>query len=233
MTQLDLLILTIYVITVVYVLYQMIESLETKTVIKFDKATVDRQLEERDIQDLVDIKFKFEDRYDFKNPKTLAVTVQNKSDHSSIYVDWDLCTLSDYGGRSRRVVRITPNKRTEDLFQPQMSSTVTPGTSLSETITAEDLLKQNADGALEPSTPLVDIEKLEKSAQSPKATDAQKKMYGEFMEGLAPIPFTLQLALRIRSLTSDTGADFFHTIACPFAMSLLPWHDALPFNPKK
>jgi hypothetical protein len=74
MTELDLLILTIYVITVIYVLYQMVDSLEAKTTIAFDRGTVQQQLEERGIQGLVDIKFNLASRYDFSQPKTLAVT---------------------------------------------------------------------------------------------------------------------------------------------------------------
>ncbi|RKH75992.1 hypothetical protein D7Y13_44515, partial [Corallococcus praedator] len=64
-TELDLLILTIYIITVIYVLYQMIDSLEAKTTIAFDRATVQQQLEERELQSLVDIKFSLASRYDY------------------------------------------------------------------------------------------------------------------------------------------------------------------------
>lgn len=207
MTELDLLILTIYVITVIYVLYQMIDSLEAKTTISFDRATVQAQLEEREIGSLVDIKFSLASRYDYTQPKTLSVTIQNKSKQAAIYVDWDRCAFTDNRGQARRVIRITPDRRLEDLFQPQMSSTVTPGSSLSATVTAEDLLKPGANDTLEPKSPLVDPKK-------------------------APLNFAMYIALRISNLEVETGSDRFYTIACPFRMAPVPWHDALPFNPK-
>ena len=207
MTELDLLILTIYVITVIYVLYQMVDSLEAKTTIAFDRGTVQQQLEERGIQGLVDIKFNLASRYDFSQPKTLAVTVQNKSNNGAIYVDWDRCAFTDHLGRSRRVIRITPTRRVEDLFQPQMSSTVTPGSSLSATLTAEDLLRVSPTNTLEPSAPIVDPKK-------------------------APLGFALYIAMRISNLAVETGSDRFYTVVCPFIMTPVPWHDALPFNPR-
>jgi hypothetical protein len=205
MTELDLLILTIYVLTVVYVLYQMIDSLEAKTTIQFDRAAFDRQLEERDLKGLLDIKFSLSDRYDYTQPKALSLTLLNQSHHAVIYVDWDRSSLTDHTGRSRRVIRLAPGR--EDLFQPQMSSTVTPGSSLNATVTAEDLLKPDEKGTLVPTAAIVDAKK-------------------------APLQFALYLAFRISNLASDKGSDYFYTVACPFEMAPVPWQDALPFNPK-
>jgi hypothetical protein len=234
MTELDLLILTIYVITVTYVLYQMIESLEAKTTIAYEKAEVDRQIEERGLKAVLDVKFKFDDRYSFDKPDRLAITVENKSEHSAIYVDWDRSTLSDIGKRSRRVIRLTPDRRLDDLFQPQMSSPITPGSSLSETLTTEDVLKREGVGdRLEPGEPLINITKLGDSVKASKASDADKKLYNEFMAGQAPLRFSLQLALRIRDLQRELGDDRFYSLTCPFAINKVPWQDALPFNPKK
>jgi hypothetical protein len=234
MTERDLFILTVYVIVVTYTLYKMIDSLEDQTTIKFDKDDLDRQLEEQGLKGSIDVKFKFEDRYSFDQPKTLSITVDNKFEQSVTYIDWDRSSLSDYTGRSRRVVRLTPDKRIDTLFQPQMSSTIAPGSALSETITAEELLKFVGDsGTLEASAPLVNIDQLQKNAKSPKATDAQKKLNADFMAGKAPLPFTLQLALRISNTLGDTGTHNFHVLACRFNLHKVPWQDALPFNPKK
>jgi hypothetical protein len=207
MTNLDLLILTVYVIIVIYTLYQMIESLEAKTTIDFDRAAFERQLDEREIGNLVDISFALASRYDYTQPRTLSLSLKNKSNHAAIYVDWDRSTITDHTGRSRRVIRLTPDRRLEDLFQPQMHSTVTPGSSLSETVTAEDLLKPTSAGTLEPVKPLVNAEK-------------------------APLRFALFIAMRITNLETDLGSDRFYTIACPFVMTKVPWQDALPFNPR-
>ncbi|NEQ27368.1 MAG: hypothetical protein F6K28_51870, partial [Microcoleus sp. SIO2G3] len=181
--------------------------LEAKTAISFDRATVQQQLEEQGIESLVDIKVKLASRYDYSQPKTLSVTVQNKSQNAAVYVDWDRCAFTDNRGQARRVIRITPDRRSEDLFQPQMSSTVTPGSSLSATVTAEDLLRPGLGDTLEPKGPLVDPKK-------------------------APLNFALYIAMRISNLAVESGSDRFYTIACPFRMSPVPWHDALPFNPK-
>ncbi|MBE9176991.1 hypothetical protein IQ268_00175 [Oculatella sp. LEGE 06141] len=236
--NIDLIIFAVYGVCITWVLYNSIESLAEQTTISFDKATLDRALadiplKDTNLSDVVDIKFKFNDRYQFsEQPKTLALTLDNKSKNISIRIDWDQSTLTDYANQSRRVIRL-PSNRQVDLSQRQIFSIVAPGGSLRETITAEDLLKQKEDGTLEETAPIVDIEKLQKDAESKKASQKLKNTVARFMDGKKPLQFSLRLALRFFDWKGEDITEHLEFVTCYFSIKKLPWSDHLPFNPKK
>ncbi|MBD0264429.1 MAG: hypothetical protein ICV78_17385, partial [Tolypothrix sp. Co-bin9] len=63
MESADLLIFTVYVIVVTYVFYQAYSDLGNQAVIVSDSEDLSNQIQEQEIQDLIDIKFKFKDSY--------------------------------------------------------------------------------------------------------------------------------------------------------------------------
>jgi uncharacterized protein YpmB len=71
MESVNLLIFTVYIIVVTYVFYQAYKSLENQVTITLDKDALDRQLEEQELKNSVEIKFKLKSRYSLDGLKTL------------------------------------------------------------------------------------------------------------------------------------------------------------------
>ncbi len=229
MNELDIFILAIYLITVAYILYQAINALENQTKFWFDKDELSQNLEKHGLKDQIEVDLKFEKRYllsddaaQDKQPKELSLNIKNKSDEP-LYVDWDHSTLTDMGGRSRRVIRMTPSKRLE-LSQKQVPSVVGPGQSLSEKITAEDLLEYDKETQLlSAQKPLIDIPGLAKNKD-------KKKLYKEFMEGIAVLDCTLCLVLVVPSFNDITRGDRRYLVRCKILTQRLPWSYILPWQ---
>jgi hypothetical protein len=228
MTDLDLLILTVYIITVVYVLYQAINTLDDQTTFHFDREELDRVLEEKELKDLINLNFKFEDRYKFdEQPKKLSMSLENKSTDKSFEVSWDRSSMTDHDGRSRRVVRLTPDKRF-NLPGYLVFSVVPPGKTLKEDFTAEDILAMNIDGSLETTSPIINLEAIEKAG---KKSDKMKKLYADFMERKKTISFSARLVVKMTDTLGELQGSY--VLPCNFVIKKVPWSDALPFNPKK
>lgn len=231
----DAVLLVAYLLCITYCIYRIIKDFDDEFTIRLDEAALKEQLEQQGLQDAIGISFKFDKRYEFDKLKQLAITISNKSQKYSIYVDWDCCAFTDLDKRSRRVTRMMPGA-TLDLFQNQVFSTIPPGTSLKETITAEDLLQRKGDRKndklagdsplnleVEITKPLVDL--------SPPKADAAKARYNSFMKGQEDYTFLLGLALRLLGPERSLGGDRVQ-ILCKFIIHKLSWQAGLPWNPK-
>jgi hypothetical protein len=231
-SEFNLLVLTIYFLCVTYVLYQMVNSFNDEYTIKVLKDELEEQLDKHDLKDRVEVSFKFDSRYEINNEKTklkdLSITVKNKSQDFPIYVDWDRSSMTDwFGDGARRIIRTVPGNPL-DLTQAQVSSVVSPGRSLSEKIAAEDVQERK-----EPNGPITVAKNLINISKPPSfAPDAKKKGYKEFMEGQAPIFFTLDLAMRL--IDRDAPQNGYPVqVRCKFQLNRLHWTAGLPWNPKK
>jgi hypothetical protein len=232
MNELDILILAVYLISVAYIISLAIRNLDQQSKVWLNEDELKKDLEKRGLKDKVEISLKFEDRYlfseqasDSKYPQELALSIKNKSD-DVLYVDWDRSSISDLGGRSRRVVRLVPYKRL-DLSYPQVFSAVSPGQSLSEKITAEDVLEPNAETTmLEPQKPLINIHGLKDSKDK-----KEKSRYEDFVdpEKLTPLSFYLWLVLRMPDPQNPAQGDRVYNIRCEILTQKRPWTDILPF----
>lgn len=251
--QLDLIIVVVYLISVVYVLYQAYFSIQERTVFDYDKEFYKQQLKkkvfgETQLEDIVDIDFKFEKYYlltEDGQPKDLGITIKNKSkgvaddpdnpiDHVSILVDWDSSSVTDYEERSRRVIRLTPDKRMEDLSQTQVFSMVPPGKTQKEKITAEDVLGFDKDkDTLEPKKPIIDIEQLKKSADNPKTPKKVKDMYADFANEKKPLQFSLRLWIGLVTIANGERKEYWQSLRFNFTVAKLPRKNQFPWNPNK
>lgn len=159
--------LTVYLLSIAYFLQRIVNAFNDEFIIKLDGDSVKQQLTAQQAQDILDISFGFAKRYEFDKLKQFGINIKNKSADHSIYVDWDCCTVTDLGDRSRRVARLPPGT-TLDLYQNQVFSTVAPKTTLKETITAEDILKRKGDTNLEYEIgkPLLDPAAMKKISSS-------------------------------------------------------------------
>jgi hypothetical protein len=221
----DLLLLTIYLLCVTYVLYQIINSFNDEFTIKFEKKELEEMLEKLKLKDRVEVDFKLDGRYEFEKLKELAISVKNKSEDFPLYVDWDLSTVTDLDGKARRVTRLTPGLAA-DMFQTQAFSAVTPGTNLKEQIVAEDMLARKGESEeLEVKKPIVDLSK-------PKKPGDALVRYEKFMAHERTVDFYLDLVLRL--VDKETPVTGYPTrIRCKFTLSKLKWQAGLPWNPKK
>lgn len=238
MNLVDPIILTAYVLCIIYFLYLIVDAFNDEFTIKLDADFLKQQLDEQNLQALLGISVKFDSRYEFDKIKQLAISISNKASHEkvddkpygiSVYVDWDYCAFTDLGGRSRRVTRLMPGT-TVDLFQNQVFSTIAPSTTLQETITAEDLLQRKGDrkaDKLDAASPL----NLEVEITKPLIDPGALKKNDKFMKRYTDLEFFLGLALRIAGPNHSMGGDRVY-ILCKFVMHKLPWTAGLPWNPK-
>jgi hypothetical protein len=243
MNETDLIILVIYLICIVYVLYQAFDDLEDQTTYQV-KAIVfedDTRLNNR-----VDIKFdQFKDGNRFKfsenpekvsgQPKTIEVTVVNKFHNASIRLDWDNSTISDYRKRARRVIRLTPGMT--EVPQTQAQSLVAPGLSLKANVTAEEVLKQNQEtGLVEPIKPLVDIADLPRDFENKKLGKKTQReievLYTNFMDRKASLEFSLRLLLLFSEFVNGVKQEYGEFVECQFIVTKVPLLDQLPWTPK-
>jgi hypothetical protein len=203
----NLLILTVYIISVIYVFYRAIKSVDNQLRIELDKDSLAQQIDAQGLKDLIEIKFKPKKRYQADQVRDLSIDIENKSQTYSISVDWDQSSLTNFDGRSRRVIRLMPGM-TLDLFQPQALSVIAPSKTLKEYFTAEDALKRNSEGVLEIASPLFSPDKLRKASER-----------GD--------QFLLRLILQVSDPASGTGGGRLYALLCEFKVIKLPWTDAL------
>ncbi len=224
MNQRDLLILFIYSIVVIFVFFRMIESLEKEVGIQLNQESLNKQIAKQNLQDVINITFRLLKTYQLEKLYELPIAIENKSKTYSVYVDWDASSITDFIGRSRRVVRLPPGT-TLDLLQPQVFSFIAPNKILRETITAEDILKRTSDtGTLKTAAPLFDMSRLAKGPL------VEKKRYREFVAQAITLPFSLQLLLRL--FEYGGGASSTHILYCEFQIRRLTWIETLRWKPK-
>ena len=225
MNNTDLLLLTIYILCVTYVLYQIINSFNDEFTIVLEKKDLDKQLEDLKLNDRVEVSFKFDKRYEFDKLKEFGVNIKNKSKEHPVFVDWNMSSVTDLDGKARRVTRLIAGNSL-DLFQEQALSPVPPGTIMKEKVVAEDMLaRKGDDGPMEVSKTLVDLSK-------PKKPGDPLKRYLDFVAMQRTLEISLSLMVRfVGDGSPATGYPI--PINCKFTLTKLDWKAGLPWNPKE
>lgn len=215
MPSLDVVILVIYLFTLIYVGYRAINNLEDRASVMMDQGALKAQLEEQGLGQAIAIKVPLKGQYGFEPISDLSVSITNMSE-VPFYVDWDRCTLTNFMGRSRRVIRITPTMNL-DLSQAQIFSVAAPGQTLSERLVAEDMLKAKPEGGVQIAAPLVDL--------GPIAALPEDKQ----------LEFSLRLVLRrVTEVTPRIDDSIVtHSITCRFVVRRVPWDQDFPWKKKK
>ncbi len=229
----NLFVLTFYIIGISYTFNRMIESIDDRINFALQKAVVDEQLKEQNIQDYVGISFKLGATYELDALKELLMFVENKSTNLAVYVDWDNSSIViKHTKQSMRVIRKSPDI-TRDLAVPQSPSLVAPEKTLTTTITAENVFERDpVKGTYDSKKPIVDIVSLQKSP-----VKANRILFQKFMDEQTTLEFSLQLVLRISEvrvgLAPGVNIPPMCIINCPFTIKKLPWTYALPWNKKR
>lgn len=232
-TSPNLVVLTLYMIGVSYVFNLMVESIDEKIKFVYDKATVDKQLKEQELDDKVSIAFKIKPSYDIDGITELTLILTNQSENIAVYVDWDNCSfVVKHKNNTRRVIRKSPDV-SRDLGVPQSPSLVAPSQKLIENMTTEDAFAKNQEkGVYEATKPLVNISGLKSSPAKP-----QRKLYKKFISRREELECSLQLVLRFSELrvglVPGENVPPMSIITCPFIIRKLPWTYALPWNQKR
>lgn len=229
----NLFVLTFYIIGVSYTFNRMIESIDDQINFALEKAIVEGQLKEQNIQDDVGITFKFKPNYGLEDLKELSMSVENKSKSLAVYIDWDNSSIViKHSKQSMRVIRKSPDI-TRDLGVPQSPSLVAPEKTLTTTITTEDVFKRDTvTGTYSTDKPIVNISGLEKHP-----VKANRILFKKFMDEQTTLEFSLQLVLRISEvrvgLALGVSVPPMVIVNCPFTIKKLPWTYALPWNKKR
>lgn len=134
----NLLVFTVYCIVVVYVFYQAYKSLGNQIVVELDSRDLNRQLDEQELRDAVDIKFKFKDSYRLDELTRLMIIMKNISEETTIRVDWDESSIADFDNSTDRVIRLASG--TTEIPQKQVITPLLPGQSLESELTGENAI---------------------------------------------------------------------------------------------
>lgn len=209
MTPLDALLLVLYGLVVYRVLTQAIEKLNKQAIVSLNQGQLNEELGSRELAGMVAFNFGFKNPYSLTSAlKMLAISIANTSEQT-LYIDWDRSSLTNFGGRSRRVIRLTPDK-SPDLIRAQVLSVIPPGQVLQEVITAEDVLSRAAESdPLEPTGVIVPIA---------GATEDN------------PLRFYLCIWLVVQQASEGGNLeDRSYLIPAEFLIRKSPWTDALPW----
>lgn len=228
MSQLDLLILVFYTITVILVVTRAIESLDKKTTIAFNETRFNEKLTQYELGDKLKIKFRFEKRYDLNaQPTQLSITIENKAE-DAIYIDWDQSSISDLGGRSRRIIRLTPYG-SPDLSKAQVYTVVPPSGSVQEAITAESCLTHDESNPelLKPTKQLLDIGAIQKAGFKSKD---QRKLYKNFIDEKVTLEYPVWIVFQMRASGTANRGDRLYAVPCDIVTKKVPWTDSLPWK---
>ncbi|MGB7444262.1 MAG: hypothetical protein WA919_24610 [Coleofasciculaceae cyanobacterium] len=154
----NLLILTVYLICVTYVFNNAFQVLDSLVTVNADSESIDNQLEEQKIKDLIAIKFPFKNGYKLDNLndlKSITIIVNNKTLERKVEINWNESSLSDFGNSAGRVIRLTPGM--DKVPQSQASSIMLPGQTIQEQLSNENI-----------SSPLFKANKLREAALDEK-----------------------------------------------------------------
>lgn len=218
MSDADKLILTIYLIVVTWILYQSINSLGEQIYVKFDRESFNQQLQQQSLNDLIDLKFNLNPRYEISQWREIEIEIKNNFQEQDIYVDWESSCLIDVNRRSQRVVRFSPSMKV-DIFVPQVKTLIAPGQIINEKFTTEKCLKRNTTtDAFEPTVPL--LPSLQLKSKPVNLPDVAATL-------------VLRLALEVSAPLKGAGVKQFYVLSCPLNVTRLDWRAALPWMSKK
>jgi hypothetical protein len=209
----NLLFLTLYLLCIAYIFYQMYDILSQLITVEFDQDFLNTQLQQQNLTDTLEISFQFRQVYHPDELQKFLIRIKNKSEDCTLYIDWDQNIIVDLEARSRRVLRISPGV-TLDFSKAQVFSIIAPSQVLEETLTTEATLTRNDDEALEITDPLF----------PPKAV--QQAVYEEK-------PFTLRLLLQVSPLASGLTGGRLHALECRFFLNKPTWRQSLGWKPNE
>lgn len=130
MEPINLLLLTVYLIIVAYVFNQAVKSLDSQVVVVIDNDDLKEQLETKELNKILEFKFKLKGSYKLDALTDLPITIKNISEDDTVRVNWDECSITDFSKITGRVIRLA--KGITDIPQQQAESIILPGQMIDE-----------------------------------------------------------------------------------------------------
>ncbi|MCA1993025.1 MAG: hypothetical protein LDL41_13460 [Coleofasciculus sp. S288] len=134
----DLLILTVYLLCVSYVIYKALQSLKDLVTFRADYESINQQLADQNLQDIVEVSFKFKDNYRLDDLKTLKTAIKNKSRDEIVTIDWNQCYIINFNQVAERAIRLISGMK--EPPQSQVMTIIRPGQGIDEDISNEAFL---------------------------------------------------------------------------------------------
>lgn len=198
----NLLIVAIYIICILFVFYQVAQSLDKYVGLNADIEGIKQAIAQKKLGDVIDLKFGLSDMQEMDKFRDIGILIQNKSPTRSLAINWQQSTLSNLKDKSQRVIREVPGMKI-DLSQPQTFTPVGPSQTTMAKITTETTLKPGSGGSLELAKPLF-------------STDELKSLPEEGGK------FTLNLSIQVSGPGEKAGKGAIHVIPCEFIVSKTP-----------
>ena len=211
--QSDLIVLAVHFISVIYIVFRAVKSLEGQVVIRFKQDELHKQLVAQELRDFIGIGFALPGKgvCPIEALTVLPIVITNQLAENSIFIDWDRSSFTNINSRAQRVIRLLPS-RTLDLLNAQVPSVITPQRTLQEVVTAESSLSRPSDSnVLDVSGPLLDITTFQKKAN-------------------ATHEFSLRLSIRVATTADPAPSHRRYILPCEFSLRKLTWQDVVPWS---
>ncbi|NEO40199.1 MAG: hypothetical protein F6J90_29180 [Moorea sp. SIOASIH] len=124
----NLLILTIYIISVTYVLYKAFKQIDQLITVEVDSEAINQELEKKELNDFMEVNFGFDPSYKLDELKDLKLTVKNKTNENPVYIeiDWDKSLITDLENNSRPMIWVNSDDM-EEAPKSQDVGKIRPG----------------------------------------------------------------------------------------------------------
>lgn len=212
--MIDIFIVILYFLILIIIFGKMIEEINQGLIIILDSSALQTQITQQNLTEILELKFKFADAYRNQALPHLILELKNKSLVQAIYLNWQYSTLTDFKGRSHRIIYDVPGL-TMDLFQPQVFTVIAPGQTLEAKLLTENCLTRDTqNNALSVKNPVFDWKTLKENIIENKA-------------------FSLQLVLQITDPIYQSPQINLNTLKCQFKLEEIPWRQVLYWHSKK
>jgi len=211
--MIDIFIVIIYVLILLIIFGKMIEEINQGLIIVLDTSALEAQITGQNLTKILELKFKFANAYRNQALPQIILEFKNKSLTQAIYLNWQYSTLTDFKGRSHRIIYDVPGL-TVDLFQPQIFTVIAPGQTLEAKLLTENCLSRDPQGnALTAKNPVFDWKTLKENLIENKS-------------------FSVQLVLQITEPIYQSPQINLNTLKCQFTLEEIPWRQVLYWQSK-
>ncbi|NEO29295.1 MAG: hypothetical protein F6K36_02340 [Symploca sp. SIO3C6] len=191
--------------------------------VEADKEELNRQLEEDNLKNFIEVKFKFKPGYHLekmdKELENIPVEIANKSQQHKIELFWDDSSISNLKKKSGRLIRKTDNM--DETPQEQVNTTILPGQAIEAKLSDEKLVSP--------------LHSKNVSVKKKSNLDSERLLK---LEALTANNFHVQLVFNIadqKANPKDGKQQRFCVLRCPLSVKRVHWKKAadLLLRPKK
>ena len=185
----------------------MIKEINQGIFILIDKSSLDLQISEQKLEDIIEIRFYFASSYRNQSLSAISLELTNKSSTHSIYVNWQYSTFTDAYKQSQRLFYHVPGL-TIDFFQPQVFTVIAAEQTLNARIVTQSCLSRDEEtGELTIQYPIFNWQELNMNRS-----------------------FYLYLVFQVSEPIYKTQEINLNTLKCKFNIKKIPWQEVIYWN---